>query len=185
MTYSTSEEKEKEGIIMSTLKMFLFFYLFLSLYRYFMYGDSILSKDPIVILMAISITVFLLVSSRIKSLLTIDMNKKSYRYFISPIKSAIVTYIIISLIRFAIWQDSILVNNIEVISFSIMVGIVEGVGAKVDDVSPRDPKKEPDRPLKYYIDKFIIHASPFHKTMFFVYGFCLALLIFIFILTLF
>src|SRR5699024_11875617 len=76
------------------------------------------------------------------------MNKKKYRYLISPIKSAIATYIIISLIRYAILQDSFVANNIEVIMFSIMVGIMESVGAKIDDVSPRDPKKEPDRPLR-------------------------------------
>lgn len=94
-------------------------------------------------------------------------------------------YIIFSLIRYAILQDSILANNIEVIMFSIMVGIMESVGAKIDDVSPRDPKKEPDRPLKYYIDKFIINAKPFHKVMFLVYGSCISLLIFIFILMMF
>src|SRR5699024_1102140 len=90
-------------------------------------------------------------------------------------------YIIFSLIRYAILKDSILANNIEVITFSIM----ESVGAKIDDVSPRDPKKEPDRPLKYYIDKFIINAKPFHNVMFLVYGSCMSLLIFTFILRMF
>jgi len=46
-------------------------------------------------------------------------------------------YITFSLIRYAVLKDSILANNIEVITFSIM----ESVGAKIDDVSPRDPKK--------------------------------------------
>lgn len=185
MTHSTSEEKKEKGFNKSTLKIFLFFYLFFSLFRFFIYGDSILSKDPTVILTAISIVVFLIVNSWLKSLLTINMNKKKYRYLISPIKSAIVTYIIISLTRYAILQDSFVANNIEVITFSIMVGIMESVGAKIDDVSPRDPKKEPDRPLKYYIDKFIINAKPFHKVMFLVYGSCMSLLIFIFILMMF
>ena len=49
MTLSTSEEKKKEAFIISTLKMSLFFYLFLSLFRFFIHGDSILSKDPIVL----------------------------------------------------------------------------------------------------------------------------------------
>jgi len=181
MTHSTSEEKREKGFIISTLKVFLFFYLFLSLFRFFMHGDSILSKNPIVILIALSIAAFEMVYSWLNTLLTIDSNKKSYRYFINPIKMAVVTYIILSLIRYAVLKDSILANNIEAISFSIMVGIIKVVEAKIDDVSPRDPEKEPDRPLKYYIDKFIINASPFHKTMFFVYGFCIALLVFVFI----
>ena len=185
MTHSTSEEKKEKGFNKSALKIFLFFYLFFSLFRFFIYGDSILSKDPTVILTAISIVVFLIVNSWLKSLLTINMNKKKYRYLISPIKSAIATYIIISLIRYAILQDSFVANNIEVIMFSIMVGIMESVGAKIDDVSPRDPKKEPDRPLKYYIDKFIINAKPFHKVMILIYGSCICLLIFIFILMMF
>lgn len=185
MAHSTREEKEKNSFFMSTMKMFLFFYVFLSVFRFFMYGDPILSKEPIVMLIAISIAIFEVVYTWLTSFLTIDVKKRKYRYFIGPIKTAIVTYIILSLIRYAILQDTILANNIEVITFSIMVGIMKGVEAKVDDVSPRDSKKEPDRTLKYYIDKFIINANPFHKTMFFVYGFCIFLLLFILILPLF
>ena|SRR5699024_9786071 len=181
MTLSISEEKKKEGFIMSTLKMSLFFYLFLSLFRFFIHGDSILSKDPIVILIAFSIAAFEMVYSWLNSLLTIEVNEKSYRYFINPIKNALIAYIILSLIHYAIWREALFANNIEVITFSIMVGIIKFAEAKIDDLSPRDPDKEPSRSLKYYIDKFIINASPFHKTMFFVYGFCIALLIFIFI----
>ena len=132
-------------------------------------------------MIALSIAVCEKVYTWLNSLLTIDTNKKSYRYFINPIKNAVIAYIILSLIHYAVWRESLLANNIEVISFSIMVGIIKFAEAKIDDLSPRDPDKEPSRPLKYYIDKFIINASPFHKTMFFVYGFCIALLIFIFI----
>src|SRR5690625_7772219 len=107
------------------------------------------------------------------------MNKKKYRYFISPIKSSIVTYIMISLIRYAILQDSILANNLEVITFSIMIGIMESVGAKIDDISPRDTKKERDRLLKYNIDKFIINTKLFHIVMCLVYVSCISFLLFI------
>lgn len=184
MTQSISEEK-KEGFMISTLKITLFFYLFFSIFRFFMYGDLILFKDPTVILISMIIAALSTAYSRLKPLLTVDINKKKYRYFIRPLKSAIATYILITLIRYAILQDSMVANNKEIIRFSIMVGIIGFVGAKIDDVSPRDPKKEPSRPLKYYIDKFIVNANPFHKIMFFVYGFCITILMFIFILALF
>lgn len=91
------------------------------------------------------------------------------------------TYLFISFVRYAIWQDSIITNNEEIINFSVMIGIIEGVGRKIDDVSPRNPKKEADKPLKYYTDKFIVQAKPFHKLMFFVYGFCIFLIILIWV----
>src|SRR5699024_10874300 len=136
MTLSTSEEKKKEAFIISTLKMSLFFYLFFSLFRFFIHGDSMLSKDPIVILIALSIAVCEKVYTWLNSLLTIDTNKKSYRYFMNPIKNAIIAYIILSLIHFAIWRESLFANNIEVITFSIMLGIIKFAEAKIDDLSP-------------------------------------------------
>src|SRR5699024_3829490 len=125
MTLPTGEEKKKEAFVISTLKMFLFFYLFLSLFRFFIHGDSILSNDPMVILIALSIAVFEMVYTWLNSLLTIDRNKKSYRYFINPIKNAVIAYFILSLIYYAIWREALFANNIEVISFSIMVGIIK------------------------------------------------------------
>src|SRR5690625_192244 len=185
MIHSTNEEKKEKGFNKSTLKIFLFFYLFFSLFRLFIYGDSILSKDPTVISTAISISSFSIVNSWLKSLLTINTNNKNDRYFSSTIKSARVKSISNYLIRYTILKDSILKNNLEVNTLSIMIGIMESVRTKIDDIAPRDQKKEPDRPLKYYIDKVIINAKPFHKVMFLVYGFCISLLIFIFILMMF
>src|SRR5699024_6438756 len=91
MTHSTSEEKKEKGFNKSTLKIFLCFYFFFSLFRFFIYGDTILSMNPTVILTAISIAAILIVNSWLRSLLTIDMNKKKYRYLISPLKPAIVS----------------------------------------------------------------------------------------------
>lgn len=179
MAHSTSEEKGKKSFMISTLTIFLSCYLFFSLLRFFIYDEPILSKDPIVILMAILITGFLIVNSWLKPFLNINLTQKKYRYFLWPVSFAIVTYIFISLIRFVIVQDSILTKDLEVITFAVMIGIFEGLEAKIDDISPRDPKKEPNKPLKYYIDKFIINPTPFHKVMFFVYGFCILFLILI------
>lgn len=115
--------------------------------------------------------------SWIQSLVKMDRKEKKYRYIVFPIGTSIVAYLLISFIRYALLEESILSMNVETISFAVMIGIVGVVGAKIDDVSPRDPKKEPAKPLKYYIDKFIIHATPFHKVMFFIYGFCILIFI--------
>src|SRR5699024_1013394 len=65
--HSTCNESKDTGFNKSALKIFLFFYLFFSLFSFFIYGDSILSKAPTVILTAISIVVFLIVNSWLKS----------------------------------------------------------------------------------------------------------------------
>ncbi len=115
--------------------------------------------------------------SWIQSLVKMDRKEKKYRYIVFPIGTSIVAYLLISFIRYALLEESILSMNVETISFAVMIGIVGVVGAKIDDVSPRDRKKEPTKPLKYYIDKFIINATPFHKVMLFIYGFIILLLI--------
>src|SRR5699024_10433792 len=130
------------------------------------------------VVIAISSVVY----SWLNRMINMDENQKNYRYLISPIKSMIVTYILLSFMRYAILQYTILLINIGIITSSIMVGIIEGVDAKIDDVSPRDPKQEPSKPLKYYIDKFVMNATPFHKTVFVVYGLCIFLLVIVLIL---
>lgn len=163
--------------MMMILKRVLVLYLFFSLARFFIFDEPFFSADRIVIIMAVVIAVSSLVYPWLNRIINMDENQKNYRYLISPIKSMFVTYILLSFMRYAILQDTILVMNIGIITSSIMVGIIEGVGAKIDDVSPRDPKKEPSKPLKYYIDKFVMNATPFHKIVFFVYGICVFILV--------
>lgn len=177
MTHSTSIDNKKKSFILSTLGTVLFFYVFFSFVRFFIYEESILSKEPTVILMAIVIAFFTKVTTWIKSFCKLDRNEKKHRYFLFPISSAIITYLVISFIRYVILQDTILTKNLEVIIFAVMIGVFEGVGAKIHDISPRDPKKEPTKPLRHYIDKFVIHATPFHKVMFVVYGVCILFLL--------
>lgn len=182
MIQPVSEETKKKSFLLSALKIYLFYYFLFAICRFVIYDEAILTGNLIVILMAIILTVSSKVYSWLKPRLKIDMNQKKYRYFISPIRTAIGMYITITLIRYAIIQDSIITKSLEIIMFCIFIGIFDGVGAKIDDVSPRDPKKEPYRPLRYYIKKYIIHATPFHKLMFFVYGFCAFLLILVFLI---
>lgn len=177
MTHTTSEDKK--NFIISILTRVLFFYVLFSLGRFYIYNEWILSKNLIVIVMAIVMAVLSVLYFWLKSLFNIDRSQRKYRYYLIPISHVIVTYLFISFVRYAIWQDSILTNNEEIITFSVMIGIIEALGRKIDDVSPRNPKKEPDKPLKYYTDKFITQAKPFHKLMFFVYGFCVLLIVFI------
>lgn len=175
----SANQKEQISFIMSTLKIFLFSYLFLFFVTFFIDGDSVLSKQPIVLLVALVLAVFSTVASWLKSFLSLDLNKKKYRYFLCPLSSVMTTYLSISIIRYAILQDVLFTKNLEVILFSIMIGIFKSIEAKIDDISPRNPKKESKKPFKYYINKFIIHATPFHKVMFFVYGSCLLLVVLI------
>lgn len=168
--------------MMVMLKRVLVLYLFFSLARFFIFDESFFSTDRIVIIMVVVIAISSVVYSWLNRMINMDENQKNYRYLISPIKSMLVTYILLSFMRYAILQDTILVINIGIITSSIMVGIIEGVDAKIDDVSPRDPKQEPSKPLKYYIDKFVMNATPFHKTVFVVYGLCIFLLVIVLIL---
>lgn len=115
--------------------------------------------------------------SWIQSLVKMDRKGKKYRYIIFPIGNSIVVYLLISFIRYVVLEESILSMNFETVLYAVMTGIFAVVSAKIDDVSPRDRKKEPTKPLKYYIDKFIINATPFHKVMLFIYGFIILLLI--------
>lgn len=180
----SANKKEQKSFIMPTLKVFLFSYLFLSVARFFIGSDSILSKQPIVLWGALFLAVLSIVTSWFKSLLNLDLKKRKYRYVLCPLSSAMTTYLFISILRYAILEDTLFTKNLEVILFSIMIGIFKSIEAKIDDISPRNPKKEPKKPFKYYIDKFIIHAGSFHKVMFFVYGSCFLILILILIVSL-
>lgn len=173
----TNSKNQKRSFIFSMLGQSLFFYLFFSLARFFIYEETILSKEPTVILMAIVIPAFSKVVFWLKSFLKFDCSERKYRYYLFPIGSAIITYLVIAFLRYAILQESILTMNLDVIIFAVMIGIFQGVGAKIDDISPRDLKKEPAKPLKHYINKIIIHPTPFHKVLFVVYGICVLFLI--------
>ena len=127
--------------------------------------------------MAVMLAAFSTGISWIQSLVKVDRKGKKYRYIIFPIGNSIVVYLLISFIRYVVLEESILSMNFETVLYAVMTGIFAVVSAKIDDVSPRDRKKEPTKPLKYYIDKFIINATPFHKVMLFIYGFIILLLI--------
>lgn len=177
MSQQLSEEKGISPFVISLFGNFILFYVFISLFRFFIYDEAILSVEPVVMGMAFIVATFSNAVSWISLLFKMDKKDKKYRYIVFPIGISIVTYLIISFIRYAVSQKSLLSTDLETVFFAVMVGVFEVVGAKIDDVSPRDSKKEPAKPLKYYIDKFIIHATPFHKVMFFVYGFCILFLI--------
>lgn len=184
VTISVSEKKKGKNFVLSVLKDALIFYIIISFFRFFVYKEKIFSMEPAVMGTAIAVALLLVVLSWLKSVLRFPKEGKRYRYFLSPIGTALLTYVFFTSLRYAVWQEALLTMNIEVIMVSIMSGIFEGFGAKVDDISPRDPRKEPSRPIKYYIDKFIINATPFHKIMLVVYGFCILLIIGVFLLAL-
>jgi len=134
-------------------------------------------KDPIVILAAIGIAGFIKLIDWLKSLSIFNPHKEINRYFIRPSISAIEAYIIMSVIFLTVLQEFTLILNIVLIFVAVLVAITESAEKKIDDISSQDPKKEPRKPLQHYIDKFIIHATPFHKLMYVIYGISICLLI--------
>ena len=156
---------------------FIFYYLLISFLEFSFYKDFIFSKDTIVILTALGIAGFNKLIVGIKSLSIFDPYKKSNRYFIRPIISAIEAYIVLAVISLSVLQEFTLKLASTLIFVAVLIAIMESSEKKIDDISPRDPKKEPRKPLKYYIDKFIIHATPFHKLMYVIYGISICLLI--------
>lgn len=172
----TQSSKGKD-LIKSSLTVFVLFYLFFSVSRFFMYDELILSTNIRVLVISSIFAVLSIVNTMVKPLLHNNKKQKKYRSILKPLSSLVVAYIILTLISYGMSQASIFSNHAEVLSFSIMFGIIEVVSKKIDKISPRNPETEPNKPLKYYTNKYIIHASPFHKLMLFIYGFCIVLIV--------
>src|SRR5699024_1393643 len=156
--------------MLAILGRILFFYVSTSLLRYFFLNDYILSKSPIVIVMAIVMGVIPTLYAWVRPYIKVNRRIKQYRYYVRPLETMVTTYLFLTFFRYAVIQDVLLTVRLEVILLALFAGIAEAVLAKIDDVSPRDPKTEEGKTLSYYYDTYVVHASPFHKLMFTVYG---------------
>lgn len=179
MTQTANKPKKKVAFLKDTLKLFIFFYIMFSILRFFIYKEPLLSLDPLVILMSFVIAVFFLSMTEINSLLKIDHGKKIFRYFLIPLGYIIIGYFFLAFLRYPIMQDTLFPKRLEIITLCIMFPVTNFIETKIDEVSPRNPNEEAPKSWRYYYDKFIKNATPFHKVMFFVYGFCILLFIFI------
>lgn len=141
-----------------------------------MYREFIF-KDPSFLLASLVIAVFIKVIDWVVSLPIFSPRKKINRYFILPSITAIEIYIITGIILHTILPEFNRMLDWSLILGAIFVAIIIDTEEKLDDISPRNSEEDSPRTIKYYIDKFFIHATSFHKLMYLVYGICLLLLI--------
>src|SRR5699024_9627392 len=89
--------KETEWLVQVIIRNFLLLYVIISLFRYFIYHESILSIEPVVVGMSMMVAVFSVVISWLQSHLKVDRKEKRYRYIVLPVATSIVTYFLFPL----------------------------------------------------------------------------------------
>lgn len=163
--------------MLAILGRILFLYIFISLLRFFFLDDVILSTSPLLVIVVIVMGIMPTMYKRLIAFVQIDKRGKNYRYYVKPLETMVATYLFLSFFRYALMQDVLFTSRLEIIFVAIFASITEAVLAKIDDVSPRDPKTEARKPFTYYYDKYVVNGTAFHKLMFVVYGLCILLFV--------